>query len=488
MKGLILTGDSGARLLPWTRSSSKQLPPVYSKSIICHPLSTFIREFFCRQTSDFKQLSVADPSAHSHQEVRSAKDAYLKCCQDAQHVFLIGAKSLGAYGGYETFINKLTEYHQHDPRIRYHIACKANGDGSMAETDLDGATSISDSEFIYHNAHCFKIRVPEWLRSAQAIYYDVIALEKSCAIIREEHIHNPVIYIMACRIGPFMKWYYHKIHRLGGKIYLNPDGHEWKRAKWCAPIRKYWKISEQMMVKHSDLVICDSTNIEKYIHQSYDGQGIGGSDPNTTFISYGAETRKSQLSDDDPKFAAWLKNNDLEKMEYYLIVGRFVPENNYETMIREFIRSNSRKNLAIITNVNDKFLNQLEEKLHFRSDGRIKFVGTVYDQELLMKIRENAYGYFHGHEVGGTNPSLLEALSSTNLNLLLKVGFNQEVAEDAALYWHKEEGNLAQLIDWADQLTEEKICSFGTKAKKRIQSAYSWKYICGRYAEEFLRK
>ena len=242
------------------------------------------------------------------------------------------------------------------------------------------------------------------------------------------------------------------------------------------------------MVKHSDLVICDSTTIEKYIHQSYDGKGIGGRNPSTTFIAYGAETRKSQLPDDDTKFAAWLQDRDLEKLEYYLIVGRFVPENNYETMIREFTKSHSRKKLAIITNVNDKYLTQLEEKLHFRSDERIKFVGTVYDQELLMKIRENAYGYFHGHEVGGTNPSLLEALSSTNLNLLLNVGFNQEVAEDAALYWEKEEGGLANLIDWADRLSDAEIQDLGTKAKERVQNAYSWEYICSRYAEEFLRK
>ena len=79
--------------------------------------------------------------------------------------------------------------------------------------------------------------------------------------------------------------------------------------------------------------------------------------------------------------------------------------------------------------MNEKFLNELEEKLHFKSDKRIKFVGTVYDQELLKKIRENAYAYFHGHTVGGTNPSLIEALGSTDLNLLVDVGFNKEVAE-----------------------------------------------------------
>ena len=101
------------------------------------------------------------------------------------------------------------------------------------------------------------------------------------------------------------------------------------------------------------------------------------------------------------------------------------------------------------------YLDNPEAGFNFSKDNRIKFVGTVYDQELLKKIRENAYGYFHGHEVGGTNPSLLEALGSTKLNLLLDVGFNREVAEDAAIYWTKEDGNLAQLINDAD-LMEEK--------------------------------
>lgn len=127
-----------------------------------------------------------------------------------------------------------------------------------------------------------------------------------------------------------------------------------------------------------------------------------------------------KLADDDEKLVSWYKEKGLTKKGYYLVVGRFVPENSFEVMIREFMKSKSKKDFAIITNVNDKFLNELEEKLHFKSDKRIKFVGTVYDQELLKKIRENAYAYFHGHTVGGTNPSLIEALGSTDLNLLVR--------------------------------------------------------------------
>lgn len=405
---------------------------------------------------------------------------------EIQNVFLVGAKSFGAYGGFETFVDKLTEYHQNNDRIKYHVAVKENGQGHWDETKAEGVVKQSDKEFTYHNARVFKIRIPEKLGAAQAIYYDCKALSESVKYIKQNHIPNAIVYIMACRIGPFIKKYYREIHDLGGKVYLNPDGHEWMRAKWSAPVRKYWKLSERMMVRYSDLIICDSLNMEKYIHECYDGKGRSGRSPKSTFIAYGAETRRSFLRDDDERLLSWYREKQLRPKNYFLVVGRFVPENNYETMIREFMKSNTTKDFALITNVNENFLDELEQKLHFKRDPRIKFVGTVYDQELLMKIRENAYAYFHGHEVGGTNPSLLEALGSTDLNLLLDVGFNREVAEDTALYWTKEQGNLAELIEKADRMSAVQIEELAVKSTRRIEEAYSWPYICNRYESVWL--
>lgn len=383
-----------------------------------------------------------------------------------QHVFIVGSKGIpGNYGGYETFVDKLTEYHQDEPALKYHVACKAKEKG----------------RFAYHNADCFKVKVPN-IGPAQAIYYDVAALNDCIAYIKRNHIPHPIVYILACRIGPFAAHFQRIIHKFGGRVYINPDGHEWMRAKWSAPVRKYWKFSEQMMTKHCDLLICDSKNIEKYIHEEYSKYN-----PKTTYISYGAETRKSKLSDDDPKLLDWYRQKKLAPKSYYLVVGRFVPENNYETMIREFMKSHSKRDFALICNVSDKFLEELKEKTRFDQDPRIKFVGTVYDQELLMKIRENAYAYFHGHEVGGTNPSLLEALGSTDLNLLLDVGFNREVAEDTALYWTKNDGNLASLIDYAEQMSTGEIIKLRSKAHSRISETYSWRYITEEYKAIFLR-
>ena len=382
-----------------------------------------------------------------------------------QHVFIVGSKGIpGAYGGYETFVDKLTQYHTDCPDLQYHVACKGETNG----------------EFTYHNARCFRIKVPN-IGPAQAIYYDVKALSACCRYIRNNSIQNPIVYILACRIGPFMAHFVKKIHKLGGRVFVNPDGHEWLRAKWPAPVRKYWKISEALMTKRADLMVCDSKNIQSYIRKTYEKYH-----PATTYIAYGAETRKSKLADDDETLLSWYSEKGLSAKSYYLAVGRFVPENNYETMIKAFMKSKTEKTFALITNVSDKFLEELKEKTAFDTDPRIQFVGTVYDQELLMKIRENAYGYFHGHEVGGTNPSLLEALGCTDLNLLLNVGFNRECAEDGALYWEKTPDNLAALIEKADTMDASEIAALGAKAKQRIADAYSWAFIAEEYKKLFL--
>lgn len=385
--------------------------------------------------------------------------------KDIRNVFIIGSKGIPAnYGGFETFVEKLTEK-QVNKSIKYHVAC----------------LSDNNNEFEHNGARCFNVKVPN-IGAAKAVYYDIVALKECIKYIKKNNIKNPIVYILACRIGPFIGYYKKQLKKLGGTLFVNPDGHEWKRAKWNAAIRQYWKVSERLMVKHADLLICDSINIEKYIKEDYKKYN-----PKTTFIAYGADIEKSKLSDDDKTLLKWYKEKGVKAKAYYLVVGRFVPENNYETMITEFMKSNTTKDFVLITNVEqNKFYEQLRENTGFDKDSRIKFVGTVYDQELLKKIRENAYGYFHGHEVGGTNPSLLEALATTNLNLLLDVGFNQEVARNGAIYWSKEENSLANLISKADSIKIQEIRALGKNAKDRIASEYSWRYIIDKYENLFL--
>ncbi len=382
-----------------------------------------------------------------------------------QDVFIIGSKGIPArYGGFETFVEQLTRCKM-NREIKYHVACMAD----------------KKDEYAYQDARCFQIKVPS-IGPAKAVYYDIAAFLHCLSYLKENPSKNPVVYVLACRIGPFAGFLKRRLKRLGGRLYINPDGHEWMRAKWNRPIRRYWKFSERLMVKRADLIICDSKNMERYMKDTYKKYR-----PKTTFIAYGVDVAASRLKDTDKRAAEWFADKGLAFGEYYLIVGRFVPENNYETMIREFMKSKTKKKLAIITNVEENdFFEKLKNQTGFLKDPRILFCGTVYEEELMKKIREKAYAYIHGHEVGGTNPSLLEALGSTALNLLLDVGFNREVGEKAALYWKKTPGNLALLIDRSDNFSQEERMVYGNLAKQRILNHYSKEKIAKAYEDVFL--
>lgn len=383
------------------------------------------------------------------------------------NIFIIGSKGIPAkYGGFETFVDKLTLFKK-SKDIKYHVSC---------------ISSESSENFEHNNARCFNIKVPN-IGPAKAVAYDIMALKSSIKYIKENKINNAIIYILACRIGPFMWYFKKKCIKLGIKVYLNPDGHEWKRGKWNKIIKKYWKFSEKLMVKHADLVICDSINIEKYINELYSKYN-----PKTTYISYGANVKKSCLEDESIKLTTWFNQHSVKPKEYYLIVGRFVPENNLELIIKEFMKSNTDKDLVIITNVEkNKFYNKLVEETQFNRDKRIKFVGVVYDEDLINAIRERSFAYIHGHEVGGTNPALLEALASIDLCVLLNVGFNKEVGQDAAVYFEKEKNSLRNIIEQVEEFEDVKILEYGKKAKNRILSTYDWNLIVEKYENEFCK-
>ncbi|MHB9781936.1 beta 1-4 rhamnosyltransferase Cps2T [Streptococcus sp. 10F2] len=384
-------------------------------------------------------------------------------------VYIIGSKGIPAkYGGFETFVEKLTEF-QTDSAIQYYVAC-------MRENSAK--SGITQDTFEHNGATCFNIDVPK-IGPARAIAYDIQALKKAIQMAKDNQDQAPIFYVLACRIGPFIAGLKKEIHQLGGLLFVNPDGHEWLRAKWSYPVRRYWKLSESLMVKHADLLVCDSQNIESYIQKDYSQY-----QPQTTYIAYGTETSKSKLAPDAAKVREWFAEKGVTEGQYYLVVGRFVPENNYEAMIRGFMKSKTNRDFVLITNVEtNKFYDKLLAETQFDQDPRIKFVGTVYDQDLLKYIREHAYAYLHGHEVGGTNPSLLEALASTQLNLLLDVGFNREVGQEAAIYWQKEA--LDQAIDQAETLTDQDILEADRASSQRIAQAFTWEKIVTDYQNLF---
>ena len=380
-----------------------------------------------------------------------------------QHVFIIGSRGLPAqYGGFETFVDQLVS-RQVSPDIQYHVACLS--------------TDQAYQHFDYKGVDCFTIKAPK-LGPARVIAYDMMAINYALRVIKKQGIEQPVFYVLGNTIGAFVAPFARKIHKIGGRFYINPDGLEWKRAKWAKPIQAYLKYSEKIMTRHADLVISDNPGIESYIKEAYPWS-------KTTYIAYGTDLSPTSLSSQDNKVREFYHKWQTQEKNYYLILGRFVPENNYETAIREFMASSTKRDLVIICNQEgNPYFEELRDCTGFDQDPRVKFVGTVYDQDLLKYIRKEAFAYIHGHEVGGTNPGLLEALAHTDLNLVLGVSFNQTVAKDTAHYWTKETGNLAHLIDQVDPL--EDVSEWGQRAKANMKQNFTWEKIVGEYEELFL--
>lgn len=380
-----------------------------------------------------------------------------------QHVFIIGSRGLPAqYGGFETFVDQLVS-NQVSPNIKYHVACLSNDQAYY--------------HFDYKGVDCFTIKAPK-LGPARVIAYDMIAINYALKVIKKQGIEKPIFYILGNTIGAFVAPFARKIHKIGGQFYINPDGLEWKRAKWAKPIQAYLKYSEKVMTHHADLVISDNPGIESYIQEVYPWS-------KTTYIAYGTDLSPTSLASQDSKVRELYQKWQTQEKNYYLILGRFVPENNYETAIREFMGSSTKRDLVIICNhEGNPYFEELRSRTGFDQDPRVKFVGTVYDQDLLKYIRKEAFAYIHGHEVGGTNPGLLEALAQTDLNLVLGVSFNQTVAKDTAQYWTKETGNLAHLINQVDSL--EDASEWGQLAKTNMKQNFTWEKIVGEYEELFL--
>ena len=378
-------------------------------------------------------------------------------------IFIIGSRGLPAqYGGFETFVEKLVS-HKVSPRIRYHVACLSD--------------ERTGKHFDYKGTDCFTVNPPK-LGPARVIAYDMMAINYSLKFIKKEEIQEPIFYILGNTIGAFIAYFAKKIQSIGGILLVNPDGLEWKRAKWSKPVQSYLKYSEKEMTKYADLIISDNRGIETYIHDTYPWS-------NTTFIAYGTDLSKTTLTAEDASVRDWYQKWQTQEKEYYLILGRFVPENNYETAIREFMKSSTERDLVIICNhEGNPYFDELRQITGFDKDKRVKFVGTVYDQDLLKYIRNQAFAYIHGHEVGGTNPGLLEALAQTNLNLIFNVDFNHQVAQETALYWNKVDGNLSGLIDSVNgQVSFEDL---GNAAKENMKENYTWEKIVGEYEELFL--
>lgn len=202
-------------------------------------------------------------------------------------------------------------------------------------------------------------------------------------------------------------------------VITNMDGLEWKRSKYSEKVKRFLKIAEKWAVQSSDYLVADSLGIQSYLKNTYQVE--------STYIPYGAlpfDHADEQV----------LKHYQLEAYQYSLLIARMEPENNIETIIEGYLASGKQEPLIIIGNHQNKFGQYLFQK--FENAKTLRWMGAIYNMNHLDNLRHFSQLYFHGHSVGGTNPSLLEAMACQTQIIAHNNEFNRGILGDDAFYFN----------------------------------------------------
>ena len=235
-------------------------------------------------------------------------------------------------------------------------------------------------------------------------------------------------------------------------LITNMDGLEWKRSKYSKSVQKFLKKAEKWAAMNSDVLIADSLGIQTYLKETYQ--------KDSEYIAYGASVFS------DPEINTLNKYN-LKAGDYALIIARLEPENNIEMVLRAFQQQN-KEHLVVIGNTNSAYGNYLTENF----TKQVTFLGSIYNQEDLNNIRYFSKFYFHGHSVGGTNPSLLEAMATSCKIFAHNNLFNKGVLGIDAFYFSSSEDIIALLETPLDNFT-----SYVESNLKKIETTYSFNTI-----------
>jgi glycosyltransferase involved in cell wall biosynthesis len=256
-----------------------------------------------------------------------------------------------------------------------------------------------------------------------------------------------------------------KLYPQESVIITNMDGLEWKRTKYSKPVQQFLKYAEKLAVKHSQFYIADSMVIKSYLKDKY---AI-----NSSYIPYGADLYSPQEKE---QFSL----TEMQKEDYFLLMARMEPENNIETILDGFTNSNSEKSFKVLGDTQNKFGKFITDK--FKNDERIKFKGSNFNNAAVRSLQNNSYLYFHGHSVGGTNPSLLEAMASEALIAAHDNPFNKSVLEKDAFYFNNAV-DVRKLIETVQRKDPEQQMVQNNLLK--IQYQFNWEKVIDAY-EEFI--
>lgn len=361
-------------------------------------------------------------------------------------IAILGTKGIpNNYGGYEQFAefisarllergHTVTVYNPH-----YH---------AFKGTEINGVKIIK------------KYSPEKLIGGAANIIYDYLclkdALKKDFDIIYEAGYHSVALSYKFLAVN--------KLRR--PVIVTNMDGLEWRRSKWSKVVQNIILKLERIAVRRSPYLISDNEGIQRYLLEKYNADSF--------YLPYGADpVEKFDLGH--------LSEYNVKPEQYLMLVARLEPENNVEVIIDSHCSSSSDFPLLVVGNHKTKYGEYLKNKF---PNPKIRFVGGIYNKSQLDSLRHFSLAYFHGHSVGGTNPSLLEAMGSQSFIFAHKNPFNQAILGDSAFYFDSK-SEVVNLINNAPSLRSKLSAQFIQENLIKIKTLYNWEVIVSKHEELF---
>lgn len=373
-------------------------------------------------------------------------------------VFIIGSRGIPAsYGGFETFAQEIgTRLARRGFEV--HVSCELVDGADPGAPEHDGVK-------------LFYVEAPRGIGAT--VVSDVRAL-KACHGMCAP---GDVVYLLGYGAGPFAVPMVRRLRSEGVRVWINPDGLEWKRSRWAGPVRRYLRFAEWALVRSVDRVVCDSTAI-----RDHHVENNRVAPARAVTIPYGAPVLED-LPAADVEWRDTLLTGLGHRDPYYLYVGRMVPENNLDLIARAVCDDAVRHPLIVVApySEGDRFYRRVASALPGGWERKVSFVGGVYDSGKLQALRKGAFAHLHGHEVGGTNPSLLEAMGAGRPVLALETDFNREALREAGLYFDKRVDSLVEGLRAIESMGEAERSELGRRARGIVERDYAWDGIAGRY-------
>ena len=253
----------------------------------------------------------------------------------------------------------------------------------------------------------------------------------------------------------------------GIPVAIHLDGLESRREKWRGAGSRYYRWAERLAVRRADVVIADAQAIADHAQREY-GRAC-------TVIAYGAEVI-------DPG-SERLAEVDLIRRDYHLIVARMEPENHVLDAVHAYRVSEETRPLVVVGGApySQWYIDKVRAAA--ADDSRVRFLGGVYDQDLLNELYAHSRTYIHGHSVGGTNPSLLRAMGAGSAVMAFNCEFNREVTANRAFFWSDAKDLTALFDEIAEGEIDEQLREFGEAGRQRVAEVYRWDAVAGAYED-----